>query len=240
MGPFKPLTTLLRRLPSEDSTQSRSFIPYLSPAQLRAISKGKKNELLSDTGSRDHLLNGIRGGVVGGLHSSSNHPLHGTPPTEAVPHLNTSIAINKHILALQAEIMRLRRESRSWADDFGEVQMELLETRAHLYAKQMEVERLENQAKIDAAEIHRLSLSTDSETRHQSMDDSGITGTSTGENASGDGAYMNAKSTFDRKSVLGSETADTDTRVIIRKISAKIQNWTKVARLRKINLLLSS
>ena len=231
MGLFKPLTTLLRRRPFEDSTQPRSFIPYLSPAQLRAISKGKKNELLSDTDSRDHLLSRIRGGVVdGGLHSPSNPLLYGTPsPTETIPHFNKSIAISKHILALEAEIIKLRRESKSWADDFGEVQMELLEMRGYLYAKQMEVERLEKQAKIDAAEIHRLSFYI--ETRHQSMD---VTGTSTGENDSGDGSYV------DGKSVLDAAAGDTNTKAVFRKISAKIQSWTNIARLRRIKLPLSS
>ena len=223
MGLFEPLTTLLRRRPFEDSTQSRSFIPYLSPAQLRAISKGKKNELLSDTDSRDHLLNRIRGGVVdGGLHSPSNPLLYGTPsPTETIPHFNKSIAISKHILALEAEIIKLRRESKSWADDFGEVQMELLEMRGYLYAKQMEVERLEKQAKIDAAEIHRLSFYI--ETRHQSMD---VTGTSTGENDGG--------------GFLDAAAGDTNTKAVFRKISAKIQSWTNIARLRRIKLPLSS
>ena len=107
--------------------------------------------------------------------------------------------------------------------------MELLEMRGYLYAKQMEVERLEKQAKIDAAEIHRLSFYI--ETRHQSMD---VTGTSTGGNDGGDGSYV------DGKSVLDAAAGDTNTKVVFRKISAKIQSWTNIARLRRIKLPLSS
>ena len=107
--------------------------------------------------------------------------------------------------------------------------MELLEMRGYLYAKQMEVERLEKQAKIDAAEIHRLSFYI--ETRHQPMD---VTGTSIGENDSGDGSYV------DGKSVLDAAAGDTNTKAVFRKISAKIQSWTNIARLRRIELPLSS
>lgn len=251
MGLFKPLTTLFRKRFSEDSTQSRSLIPYLLPVELQAIHKGTKNELLSDSDIQDQLLNRIRDNVVdAALHSPSNRPLRTLydtpPPAEAVPHLNTYTAINRHILSLEAEITKLRRETQSWADDFGEVQMELLEMRNYLYTKQMEVERLERQAKIDAAEINRLSLHSETPRQgfeligvtQQSMDDSDVAGTSTSDSDRGDSAYMDARSTFDGKSVWGLEAGSTNTRAMFGKISTKIQSVMKIARFRGTKLRL--